>query len=149
NLGDLVITWGAVRLESTSTHYVPEGYPAAAHPEVALALQEAARHLKLPHHFGMTATASGFYGAQGRNMPHFPPRNPEIPEQLSRIGVLNMEMETSTLLTLAALRGFRAGAVCTVFAHRSRNQLVKPEQKLEFEDRALNCALEALRRLAE
>ena len=58
-------------------------------------------------------------------------------------------METSTLLTLASLRGFRAGAVCTAFAQRNRNVFVAPEDKLDFEDRAVECALEALRRIAE
>ena len=143
-LGDLVVTWGAVRLETTSLSYVPEGYPAAAHPQVAQALLAAATELKLPHHFGMTATAAGFYGAQGRAHDHFPPRDPELIDRLARIGVMNLEMESSTLLTLASLRGFRAGAVCTVFANRPRNVFVSPEQQKGFEDRAVDCALEAL-----
>ena len=42
-LGDLVISSGAVRLENTSTSYVPEGFPAVAHYECVLALLEASR----------------------------------------------------------------------------------------------------------
>lgn len=143
-LGDLVITWGAVRLENTSLNYVPEGYPAVAHPQVIEALRASAEQHGHPHHVGFTATASGFYGAQGRDLPHFPARDPELPARLGRLGVLNLEMETSTLLTLASLRGWRAGAVCTVFAQRARDAFVAPEQKHAFEDRALDCALGAL-----
>ena len=95
-LGDLVVTWGAVRLETTSLNYVPEGYPAVAHPEVSQALLEAAKQLELPHHFGMTATTAGFYGAQGRANEHFAPRDPKVVDRLARIGVMNLEMETST-----------------------------------------------------
>ncbi|MGE3163678.1 MAG: nucleoside phosphorylase [Planctomycetota bacterium] len=147
-LGDLVVTWGAVRMEVTSLQYVPEGYPAVAHPDVVQGLLQVARRLGLPHHFGLTATASGFYGAQGRDQPYFPPRQPELPADLAKIGVKNLEMETSTLLTLATLRGYRAGAVCTAFANRTRNEFVPPDRKIEFEDRAVLCALETLVELA-
>jgi uridine phosphorylase len=147
-LGDLVITWGAVRLENTSTQFVPEGYPAVAHPEVIRALERAAAEIGAPSRTGMTATAPGFYGAQARDVPGFPPRHPDRIEELARIGVLNIEMEASTLLTLASLRGFRAGAVCTVFAERSRNRFVAAEGKQALEDRVVEVGLRALKALA-
>lgn len=147
-LGDLVVTWGAVRMESTSTYFVPEGYPAVSDPDVVQALRREATEAGVPHHFGMTATAAGFYGAQGRSGRHFQPRNPNITDELAAIGVKNLEMETSTLLTLASLAGFQAGAVCTAFASRTRNEFVDPSRKIEFEDRAVLCALGALVRLS-
>jgi uridine phosphorylase len=148
SIGDLVITWGAVRLENTSTQFVPEGYPAVSHPAVIDALCTAAAEQGSPWRLGMTATAPGFYGAQARDVPGFPPRFPDRIEELARIGVLNLEMETSTLLTLASLRGFRAGAVCTVFAERGRHRFVEPAEKLRYEDRAVDVGLRALRALA-
>lgn len=147
-LGDLVVTWGAVRLESTSTYFVPEGYPACAHPEVAQHLLAAAEKIDGNHHFGMTATAPGFYGAQARTTPEFKPRNPGLVDDLAAIGVKNLEMETSTLLTLASLRSFRAGAVCVAFARRGANEFVPPNRKIEFENRALECAVGAFHSLA-
>jgi uridine phosphorylase len=39
-------------------------------------------------------------------------------EEMRRAGVLNFEMEAATLFTLARLFGLRAGAVCSVIAHR-------------------------------
>ncbi len=144
-LGDLVVTWGAVRLENTSLQFVPEGYPALAHPQVSVALEKAAQQLGHPHHCGLTATASGFYGAQGRVIQKFPSRFPERPDELQRLGVLNMEMESSTLLTLASLAKFRAGAVCTVFAQRCSQKFVdSDQQKIEFQDRVIDCGLEAI-----
>ncbi len=147
-LGELVVTWGAVRLESTSTSFVPEGYPAVAHPRVIQAITDAAEAAGAPWKLGMTATACGFYGAQGRKIEGFPPRQPNLIEELAQIGVLNLEMETSTLLTLASLAGFQAGAVCTVFAERSSNRFVKSGDKERFEDRAVDAALAALISLA-
>jgi hypothetical protein len=44
-LGDLVITSGSVRLETTTNWFVHEGYPAVAHHEAILALIEAAERL--------------------------------------------------------------------------------------------------------
>ncbi|HIA28131.1 MAG TPA: uridine phosphorylase [Planctomycetes bacterium] len=147
-LGDLVISWGAVRLENTSLAYVPPGYPAAAHPDVLIALRDEARESGHPHHVGMTATAAGFYGAQGRDLPHFPAVEPNLEEHLARIGVLNFEMETSALFTLAALRNWRAGAVCTVFAQRHHQHFVEQEDRSRFEDRCVDTALGALLRLS-
>ena len=115
-----------------------------AHPDVIGALSAAAEKVGAPWRLGMTATAPGFYGAQARRVEKFPPRNPNLIDDLARIGVANLEMETSTLLTLAALGGFRAGAVCTVFAERAANRFVSPDQKHVLEDRVVDVALRAL-----
>jgi uridine phosphorylase len=143
-LGDLVVSWAAVRMENTSTTFVPEGYPAVAHPEVIQALLESARHNERRAHLGITATAPGFYGAQGREVPGFPPRNPDVIEELARIGVSNMEMEASTLFTLASLKKWRAGCVCTVFGRRHHDQFVPHEDKPGLEDACVDVALDAL-----
>ncbi|RUA08082.1 MAG: uridine phosphorylase [Bacillota bacterium] len=143
-LGDLVVSWGAVRMENTSTTYVPEGYPAVAHPDVIQALLGQAREKQYPVHLGITATAPGFYGAQGRNEHGFPPRHPEVIAELARIGVANMEMEASALFTLASLRGWRAGCVCTVFGRRHHDEFVPHAEKPALEDRCVEVALDAL-----
>jgi uridine phosphorylase len=148
DLGDLVITSGAMRLENTSLAYVDPGFPAVAHHEVVSALVDAARAERAPHQVGVTATASGFYGAQGRSVPGFAAKDPELPKRLAAQGVLNFEMEASTLLTLAMLRGFRAGVVCTVFASRTRDRFMPDAERRAAEDRCIRVALGALHGLA-
>ncbi|MCE9584690.1 MAG: nucleoside phosphorylase [Planctomycetes bacterium] len=143
-IGSIVVSSGAVRLENTSTHFVPEGYPAAAHPEAALALLQAAADLGLKHTFGLTATAPGFYGAQARAVPGFPPRFPDLDADLARIGVSNMEMEASALLTLATLRGLRAGCACAVFANRPANRFIDEKNKHRAEDDVIAVGLRAV-----
>ncbi|MFT7617826.1 MAG: uridine phosphorylase [Planctomycetota bacterium] len=140
---DLVISTGSLRLENTSTYFVHEGFPAVAHYEVVAVLKHAAEDLKKKFHVGITATAPGFYGAQGREGLGFPPRWPDLPEQLAKMGVKNMEMETSALFTLCAMRDFRAGAVCTVFANRTTNKFIQPDRKHAAEDSAIDVALQA------
>jgi len=148
-LGDLVISSGAVRLENTSTFFVDDGYPAVANHEVILALLMAADSMGFRYHVGLTASASGFYGAQGRDTPNFQPKDPKLPEKLANQNVLNFEMESSTLFTLGSLADIRAGTVCAVYANRSRCTFIKETDKLIAEENCLITGLEALRILAK
>ncbi|MFX0115979.1 MAG: nucleoside phosphorylase [Candidatus Hodarchaeota archaeon] len=146
-LGTLVISSGAVRLENTSLFFVTEGYPAIAAPEVVLALVEAAEKMNSQYTVGLTASASGFYGAQGREIPGFPVRFPDLPEQLAKMNVVNFEMESSTLFSLASVRGFLAGTVCAVYANRPKNTFISPEVKKTAEKQCIRTGLEALKLL--
>ena len=148
-LGDLVITQAGYRLEETTLAFVAPGYPAAAHPEAIIALLWAADELGAAHHLGVTATAPGFYGAQGRELPGFPPRQRDIETTLARQGVSNLEMETSALLTLATLRGFRAGAVCATYANRVHDTFIEPAEKPLAEQRCVEVGIRALENLAQ
>ncbi|MGD8683953.1 MAG: nucleoside phosphorylase [Chloroflexota bacterium] len=148
-LGELIVTTGAVRLESTTAYYVEEGYPAVAHYAAVAAVLEAAHRCGQPAHAGLTATAPGFYGPQGRPIPQLPIRHPDLAERMARQGVVNFEMEASAVLTLAALAGCRAGVVCTVFAQRTAGQFVTGDQKASAEAGLIETGLEALHVLAE
>jgi uridine phosphorylase len=148
-IGDLVVSTGAVRLENTTTYFVPEGFPAVASFEVTRALVEACRQTRAPHHVGITASAPGFYGAQSRHVPGFPPRYADLPGDLGRLGVLNLEMEISALLTLASLGGHRAGAVCAVYAQRPRKLFADARQRNQAEARAIAAGLRAFELLAQ
>ena len=88
DVGDLVITTGAVRQEGTSDEYVREDYPAVADREVTGALIAAAEELGYDYHVGVTMSADSLYAGQGR--PGF--------------GGLIYDL--------------RAGAICSVYANR-------------------------------
>lgn len=148
-IGDIAISSGALRLENTSTYFVHEGYPALAHHEVVLALLAAANKNGATHYLGITATAPGFYGAQGRKTPFFTPRNTKITDELAAMNVINMEMEASTLFTLASLAGWRSGAVCGVIAERVANKFTDKEMLLQAEMSAIKTALGAVELLAK
>jgi len=148
-LGDLVISTGSVRLETTTNWFVHEGYPAVAHYEAVLALVEAAERGGYRHHVGITATAPGFYGAQGRPIPQLPIRYPDLAEEMARQGILNFEMEASAVLVLAGLGGGRAGVVCAVYANRVTGEFVEGDVKDQAEAAAVETGLESLLILAE
>lgn len=148
-IGDLIISTGSLRLETTTSWFVHEGYPAVAHYEAVLALEEAATRLGYRHHMGLAATAPGFYGAQGRPIPHLPIRYPDLAEEIARQGILNFEMEASALLVLAGLGGCRAGVVCAVYANRRTGQFAEGDVRTQAEAAVVATGLESLVVLAE
>ncbi|OGQ04122.1 MAG: hypothetical protein A3F82_07255 [Deltaproteobacteria bacterium RIFCSPLOWO2_12_FULL_44_12] len=148
-IGDLVVSTGAVRLENTTSFFVCDGYPAVAHYEIVSALVQAAKGLKVRHHVGITATAPGFYGAQGRTVPGFASLDPDLPKKLEKMNVINMEMETSCLLVLSSLMGCRAGAVCAVYANRHANRFIDNQTMKRAEKHCIETGLEAMKLLAQ
>ena len=145
-IGDLIITTGAVRLDGTSEQYVRLEYPASASYEVVLAMIEAADSLGLTYHLGLTASTDSFYLGQSR--PGFDGYVQNMSEQLiidlQRANVSNFEMEAGTLLTLANIFGFRAGAMCAVYANRVHDVFeVKGEKDL------IRCGNETVKILSE
>jgi uridine phosphorylase len=138
-----------VRLEATTRYFVHEGYPAVADYAAVAALLEAANSLGHPAHLGITATAPGFYGAQGRPIPQLPIRFPDLADEMTRQRVVNFEMEASAVLVLAGLAGCRAGVVCAAYAQRVSGAFVAGEQKERAEAACIDTGLEALRLLAD
>lgn len=124
-IGDLVITTGAVRDDGTSRSYVIPEYPAVASYDVVAALVEAATAHGTRFRTGVTWSLDAFYARNAvlerdgslRSMSvegYWPPDLEERIRQMQGAGVLNCEMEAGTLLTLAGLFRRRAGAVCVV-----------------------------------
>lgn len=148
-LGDLIITSGAVRLESTTRYFVHEAYPAVADHVAVAALVEAAARLGHRSHVGITATAPGFYGAQGRPLERLPIRFPGLADEMAAQGVLNFEMEASALLVLAGLAGCRAGVVCAAYAQRTEGRFLDAAGRTAAERACVETGLEALVLLAE
>jgi len=151
NLGDLVITGQARREEDTTRHYAPADLEVRAHPQVLAALEEAARALGAPYHVGTTCTTADFYAGQGRVAPGFPTLEPDKVARLSREGVLNLEMEMSVYLTLAAVSDLklRAGGACAVFANRIHGTFAGPRLRARAERRLIEVGLWAVEILAE
>jgi uridine phosphorylase len=124
DVGDLVITTGAVRGEGTSEEYVRGDYPAAADHAVVSALVAAAERLGYDYHCGVTMSTDSFYAGQAREgFDGFEAAGSDtLLDDLRAANVKNVEMEASAILTLANLYGLRAGAVCTVFANRTTGE---------------------------
>jgi uridine phosphorylase len=95
---------------------------------------------------GVTLTANGFYGPQGRQL-RLPLRDPGLSQRLrsfrhGELRLTNFEMESSALYGLAALMGHEACTLCTVIADREGGRLsADPHAAVE---RLLDLALERI-----
>lgn len=119
--GDLIINTGSVRMGGTTSHYARPEYPALANHYLVQALIETCEELGYRYHLGIGATTSSFYNAQGRSLtPHNYSAN--IIEEMKALRVLNLEMESETLLTLASILGAFAATLLVVHCNRITNQ---------------------------
>ncbi len=146
-VGDIVITIGSVRLEGASKQYVTAEYPAVASYEVVLALIEAAETLGLKYHVGITASTDSFYTGQGRPgyKGYMQSWMKNLVPDLQAARVINFEMESATLFTLANIYGVRAGMVCAVVANRVTGEMIAGAG----EEDAIRTANEAVKILYE
>lgn len=83
--------------------------------------------------YGITATASGFYGPQGRQL-RLVPTNAGLNEELTGFSienhrVTNFEMETSALFGFGRLLGHNCATVCAIIANRIRKEYSKDYKK--------------------
>lgn len=102
-VGDLIIVAGALRGEGTSAYYVPKNFSTTSHPDIARALVEAAEALKVRYHVGWVYTTDALFQ-----------ETPELVAELEQQGVSAIDMVTSAFLTVAQVRGKKAGAILAV-----------------------------------
>ncbi len=104
-------------------------------PYVSTGNPELVDILGADNHVGITATAGGFYGPQGRQL-RAVPAVPDLNEGFSSFAypgpvpapglrIMNYEMETSALYGLSGLLGHRACTICAVVANRLRKEYTK------------------------
>ncbi|CAM3756184.1 uridine phosphorylase [Xenorhabdus thuongxuanensis] len=150
NVGDVLVTTAAVRLDGASLHFAPMEFPAVADFECTNALYEAAKASGSVTHVGITASSDTFYPGQerydtysGRVVRRFQGSMKEWQE----MGVMNFEMESATLLTMCASQGLRAGMVAGVIVNRTQQEIPDAELLKKTESNALGIVVEAARRL--
>jgi len=102
-IGDLVIVTGALRGDGASRYYVAENFSTLAHGDIVHALKQAAEDLKVRYHLGWIFTTDALFQ-----------ETPELIQQLNAQQVSSIDMVTSTFLTIAQVRGKKAGAVLSV-----------------------------------
>lgn len=150
NVGDVLVTTAAVRLDGASQHFAPLEYPAVADFTCTNALYDAAKEAGATVHVGVTASSDTFYPGQerydtytGRVMRHFRGSMKEWQD----MGVMNYEMESATLLTMCSSQGLRAGMVAGVIVNRTQQEIPDEVLLKKTEGNVLSIVVEAARRL--
>jgi uridine phosphorylase len=103
--------------------------------------------LSKDNYTGITATASGFYAPQGRELRLTPAVN-DLNERMMAFSagglkITNFEMETSALYGLSAMLGHRACTACAIIANRA-----KLEYSKDYKPVIENLVITVLERLA-
>jgi uridine phosphorylase len=133
----LIIATGAVRDDGASSGLIPMSYPAVAHYEVLNALIASVKaHPEVNFGIGLCISNGTFYAG-------------EIDRQYqmwAKAGVLAVEMEVSMLLTIAGMRGVRAGAILNVDGYIFESTAYEPDRDVVHRGTAtmLEIALDAL-----
>jgi uridine phosphorylase len=146
-LGDVVIPNGAVRMEGTGSHYLPEEFPAVPDYGMVKALEAAAVKLGYPYNIGITITKDSFYTEVS---PETKPVYYELKEKWDSYragGATNTSMECSLLFLAAASMGIRMSSVminATEFEAYTNDDKDYPR---DWEHRAIQVGIEAMRQL--
>lgn len=150
NVGDMIVTTAAVRLDGASTHFAPMEFPAVADFDVTCAMHSAAVNSGAAVYTGITASSDTFYPGQerydtvtGRVVQRFKGSL----QQWQEMGVLNFEMESATLFTQCSTSGLRAGCVAAVIVNRAHQEIPDAGKMAKAETRAISVVVDAVRTL--
>jgi len=141
--GDIVINTASMRLDGTSATYVDAGFPAVADHFLVRSLIEAADDLSTERgfgvHIGVNASSDAFYA-----------ETPEFVENLMKHNIMNIEMESSAIFTIAHLRKLKAAMVCAVSYNYTDPDDIDYEGTnhalINGWDNAIDVALEGIKR---
>jgi uridine phosphorylase len=150
NIGDLIMTTGAVRLDGASLHFAPMEFPAVADFDVMAALKRAADEANFPVHTGITASSDTFYPGQERYDTYSQRvvrRFQGSCEEWQSMGVMNYEMESATLFTMCASSGLKAGCISGVIVNRTMAEKPDHAAEKQAEERSIQVTIGAIRHL--
>jgi len=146
----VIVTQAAVRLDGASLHFAPMEFPAVANFEVTSAMATACREVGVGPHIGITASSDTFYPGQERYdtvSGRVTRRFKGSMQDWQDLGVLNYEMESSTLFTMCAANGWRAGCVAGVIVNRTQQEIPDEATMKKTEVNAIAIVVAAAKKM--
>ncbi len=145
--GAVIITQASLRRQGAALDVAPVEFPAVADPFLTVHLAVTASELNVDYHVGITASVDTFFEGQERTASSANPvllrRWQGITAEYRALGILNYEMESATLFTLASVYGMRAACICAVIAQRTEGEQIVMEAKDDAITRAIDVAVAA------
>ncbi|MCR8725935.1 purine-nucleoside phosphorylase [Frigidibacter sp. ROC022] len=118
-LRDVILAMTASTVSSPSATIFREvNFAPSANWQLLAAAERAARAKAVPIHVGGIYSSDTFYDER-----------PDLTEQMTRHGILGVEMEAAELYTLALRHGVRALAVLTVSDHLQTHEALPSDQR--------------------
>ncbi len=121
----LIITTGTVRLDGASKHFAPIEYPAVADFDITNALINGAKAVNEEYHVGISAASDTFYPGQERYDTYSKYVIKDLQgtmKEWQKLNVLNYEMESAVLFTMASVMGLKAGMISSTIASRVKEE---------------------------
>ncbi len=149
-LGNFIIPAAVVRRDGTSDTYVERGYPAVADIELVNAMNKTVADHGRRYLNGITCSMDGFYTQmhdsrlskeQGRDIS-------STFDEMKRLHVCAIDMESSCVLTVARLMGVRACVVTVATVLENLKDSLKGDERTSAEDLLCRVTLEGLARFA-
>lgn len=151
--GDIIVPSGAVRMEGTSTHYLPMEFPAVPNFSLMRVLCETTETLGLTYHTDVSITKASFHS---QTEPEAKPVARDLTrkwEEYIRGGATSTSMECSVVFAVGSALGIRTASIlvsATDGEDLGGNGQGK-EQKLgdsyDLEDRVIKAGVEAMRQV--
>lgn len=145
-LGKFLIPVAAMRREGTSLSYVEQGYPAVADLGLVNCMNETVLQMGAEYRNGINCTMDGFYsnmhdsrfsGEWGRNM--------QVTfDELKKLRISGIDMESSCILTLGRLMGVKSCIVTITTVLENLKETLKGQARKDAEDLLCRTALEGI-----
>ena len=146
--GSVIITSAALRRQGATLDVAPVEFPAVADPFLTVHLAVTASEMNVKYHVGITASVDTFFEGQERTASSANPvllrRLQGITEEYRALGILNYEMESATVFTLASVYGMRAACICAVIAQRTQSEQIVASAQDEAIEAAIGVAVQAV-----
>lgn len=158
NPGDLIIPFAAIRAEGTTKEYLPPEFPSVADPFIFRNMEDSAKELGFRYFTGIDRTHDAFY-EHINNMLRWGEIYKDKRMSKWNAPIVSSEMECSTVLMLAMLRGLKAGCVLSVNTTEPLDEiaenpdliyeLIESPNAKDGIDKAIQVALKTVEKIAD
>ncbi len=145
-LGKFIIPIASMRMESTSLTYVPDGFPAVADFDLVNCMNRTVKQMGSEFLNGISCTMDGFYTKmhdsrlskeRGLNME-------AAFEELKKLKIIGVDMESSCILTLGYLMGIKTCVVTMTTVLENLKEVLKGQARIDAEDLLCRVVLEGI-----
>lgn len=145
-LGKFIIPIAAMREEGTSATYAPISYPAVADIELVNCMNKTVTEFGYCYDNGINCTMDGFYSRmkESRLSKQRQADMSKIFDDLGKLNISGIDMESSCILTLASLMGIKGCVVTIATVLKNLEAVLEGKERIQAEKILCKVVLEGL-----